>query len=197
MTQYTLYTLTLFAHLCGVIGVFSGLAVWVFGVVGMRGAQRVEQVRLQCALMLAAGNLVVGSIIVLGAAGLYMAFTVWGERAPWIIVATVSFALLAPGGVFVIDPRVRAIARQARDTPDGPLPESLAARTRDPLLVSGLSVYVGCLFGIVFLMTNKPPLSASVVALLVAVAVGLLASLPARWSAAIERRHEVKSPTFK
>ena len=197
----TIYTLALFAHISGVIGVFSGLGVWVFGMVGMRGARSVEQVRMQSALMIAAGNLVVGSIIVLGSAGLYMAVTVWGARAPWMLVATVSFLLLAPGGALVLDPRVRAIARQSRDTPDGSLPASLVARVGDPLLVAGLSVYIGCLLGIVFLMTTKPALGASAVAILIAIAVGLsvglVVSLPAWWSAASGRRHDANWPTPK
>lgn len=177
-----LYTLALFAHICGAIGIFAGLGVWVFGVAALRRAQCVEQVRLLAALITASSALVVGGIVILGVAGFYMAVTIWGVRATWIIVATISFLLLAPGGLLILEPRVRAIAALARNAPDGSLPETLAARTRDPLLGTGLCVYVACLFGIVFLMTNKPALSDAVAAILAAVAVGLAMSAPLWWA---------------
>lgn len=172
------YLLALFAHVCGAIGVFAGMSAWGFGVLALRRVSQVDQVRLLAKLIKAASNLVVGSIILLGGAGLYMAVTVWGARATWIIVATVSFALLAPFGLLVLDPRVRAITRLAQEAQDGPLPLALAMRTRDPALVTGLSIYIACLVGIVFLMTNKPAVEPSIEAMAIAVALGILASLP-------------------
>jgi len=50
-----------------------------------------------------------------------MAITVWGERATWIIVATISFLLLAPFGAVVIDRRLRALAKAVATALDGPL----------------------------------------------------------------------------
>ncbi|HEU0026565.1 MAG TPA: DUF2269 family protein [Ktedonobacterales bacterium] len=173
-----LYTLALFAHVSGAIGIFSGLGVWAFGVAALRRARRVEQVRLLAPLITASSALVVSGVLILGVAGFYMALTAWGVTATWIIVATISFLLLAPGGLLILERRMRAIAALAREAPDGSLPETLAARTRDPLLATGLSVYIACLFGIVFLMTNKPALSDAVTAILVAVALGLVVSLP-------------------
>lgn len=178
------YNVALFVHVSGAIGAFIGLGSFLFGVVALRRARRVEDVRFLAALTIAAGNVAVGSIIVLGVAGFYMALTVWGVKATWIIVATISFLLLAPWGMAVIDPRVKAITKQARLAPDGPLPEALAQRIRDPLLGMSLSIYIAWLFGIVFLMTNKPAIGEAVVAMLIAGAVGFLVSLPFwRWRA--------------
>lgn len=174
-----LYSLALFVHICGAVAIFAGLGVWVFGVVALRRAQLVEQARLLAALIKTSGNLVVGGVVLIGVAGFYMAVTAWSAQATWIIVATISFALLAPGGLLVLDPRVRAIARFAQTAQDGPLPASLAARTRDPLLATGLSVYVSCLVGIIFLMTTKPAASEAILAMAIAVAVGAIVSLPA------------------
>jgi hypothetical protein len=179
----SVYTLALFVHVCGALGLFAGLGALLFGAAALQRAQRVEQVRMLAMLITVSGNLAAISIVILGIAGFYMAVTVWGIRATWIIVATISFAPLAPGSLLVIDPRVRAIARLAREAPDGRLPEGLALRVRDPLLVTGLSVYVACLFGIVFLMTNKPPVAASIVVMMVALALGLAFGVPL-WLAA-------------
>lgn len=156
----SLYTFALFAHVTGAIGVFAGLSAWLFGVALLRRAERVEQVRLIVGMILAVGNLVVASILVLAVAGIYMAVTVWAAARPaWILVATVSFLLLAPFGVLVIDRRVRTIARQARSIPDELLSPALAAATRDPVLDAGLRIYIAILLGIVFLMTTKPHLN--------------------------------------
>jgi len=173
-----LYTIALFAHVSGAIGVFIGVGVWLFGALGWRQARRVEQARLIARLITAAGNLVVGSLLVLIVAGLYMALTTWGLVVPWLDVATVSFLLLAPLGVFLIDRRVKAIATQARAEPDGPLSATLASRLSDPTIDVGLRIYLAVLLGVVFLMTTKPPLNDSIIAMGTALAVGALASLP-------------------
>jgi len=184
----TLNTFALFVHVSGAVGIFAGMGAFVFGVGALRRAQRVEQVRLLTALILASSNLVVGSIVVLGIAGFYMAITVWGIQATWIVVATVSFLLLIPLGLLIIGPRIQIIAKEAREAPDGPLPETLAMRSRDPALSAGLSVYVGVLLGIVFLMTSKPPLDVSILAIVVATALGLVSGLLLWWAGRFQLR---------
>jgi len=178
----SLYMLALFVHVVGAVGIFAGMGAFVFGVAALRRAQRIEQVRLLATLITAASNLVVGSIVVLGIAGFYMAITVWGIQATWIVVATVSFLLLIPLGLLYIGPRVRDIAKEAANEADGPLPETLALRTRDPALAVGLAVYLSILLGIVFLMTNKPSLGVSIIVMVIAAAVGLAAGLPLWWT---------------
>jgi hypothetical protein len=126
----TLYSLALFIHVVGAIGAFTGVSVWLFAATAVRRAQSVGQVRAMASLIQPSGVLAVISIVLLGVAGFYMAITVWGERATWIIVATIGFLLLAPFGTFVIDPRLRALGKAAAALPDGPLPPSLAAHAR-------------------------------------------------------------------
>lgn len=189
-----IYTLMLFVHIVGAIGVFVGVGVWLFAAVALRRAQAVGQVRALIGLIQPSGNVVIVSILLLGGAGFYMGITAWGERATWIIVATISFLLLAPFGVFVIDPRLRAVAKAADAAPDGPLPEELAARTHDPLVGMGLSLYVGVLLGIVFLMTNKPSTGVSIMAMIVATALGLASGSLLWWATRTRSRKEVAPP---
>ena len=171
------YTLALFLHIVGAIGTFIGVGVWLVAAEALWRTRRVEQVRTLTRLVQPSGVIAIVSILLLGIAGFYMAFTAWGEQATWIIVATISFVLLAPFGAFVIDPRLRALARAAAAAPDGPLPSAMAARTRDPLVGVGLCVYISVLLGIVFLMTNKPALEVSILAIVVATVLGLVAGL--------------------
>jgi hypothetical protein len=178
----SIYTLMLFAHVAGAIGTFIGVGVWLFAALALRHARQVGQVRALASLIQPSGVLAVASILLLGGAGFYMAIAIWGERATWIIVATISFVLLAPFGVLIIDPRLRAVAKAAAAAPDGPLPSSLASRTHDPLVGIGLSTYLAVLLGIVFLMTNKPPLAPSIVAMAVAMALGLASGWMLWWA---------------
>jgi hypothetical protein len=180
-----LYALALFVHLVGMIGIFAGICIWLFSASLLRRAQTVEQARLLAGTAQTVGNLVVASIIVLAAGGLYMALTVWIRvGADWIVVATASFLLLAPAGAFILDPRLRAIATSARALPNGSLPAQLAARVRDPILGAGLQIYIAVLFGIVFLMVTKPPLTTAIVVMIAALALGIASTGPVFWRAA-------------
>jgi len=184
----SIYTVALFVHIVGAIGTFIGVSVWLFAAVALRRAQHVGQVRALTSLIQPSGVVAVVSILLLGTAGLYMAWTAWGVQATWLIVATISFVLLAPLGVFVIDPRLRALAKAVATAPDGPLPMSLALHTHDPIVGIGLTTYVCVLVGIVFLMTDKPPLAVSIVAMVGATALGLAIGLPLWWDARSRRR---------
>lgn len=176
------YPLALFAHVIGAICIFTGIGIWLFSAAALRRAVSVEQVRLIAAPTRACGNLVIGALLILGVAGIYMALTAWhGGRMPWIVVATVSFLLLGPVGAFVLDPRLRAIVRMAHSAPDGPLPEELAMRVRDPILGTGLQIFIAMLVGIVFLMIAKPPLVIALFAVFMALALGLVSAVPLFW----------------
>ncbi len=128
----TLYTLALFIHIVGAIGTFIGVSVWLFTAMALRRAQSVGQVRALSGLIQPSGILTIVSILLLGVAGFYMAITVWGERATWIIVATIGFLLLAPFGAFVIDPRLRALARAAAALLRRTAARAVAARAQGP-----------------------------------------------------------------
>lgn len=191
----SLYTLALFLHIVGAIGTFIGVSIWLFVAVALRRAHQVGQVRTLSGLIQPSGVLAVGSILLLGVAGFSMAITVWGERTTWIIVATIGFLLLAPFGVFVIDPRLRAVAKAAAAAPDGPLPTSLVVRARNPLVGIGLSVYIGVLLGIVFLMTTKPSTGVSILAMVVATVLGLASGALLWWVTRTRSRKDVATPT--
>jgi hypothetical protein len=177
-----LYSLALFVHLVGVLAIFAGIGVWFFAALALRHAKEVAQIRALAGLTGASGNVAVGGVLLVAVGGIYMALTTLGWQTAWIDVATVSFALLAPFGVAVIDPRIRALAKAADMAPDGPLPEPLVSRTRSPLLSGGLSLYFAVLLGIVFLMTTKPQLVVSVVVMASALALGLMVAALLWWT---------------
>ncbi len=170
----SIYTIVLFLHVSGAIGYFAGMGTWLFGLAALRRAQRVEQVRALTNLAGRLGPLFGISVLLILATGLYMAITAWGLRTGWIAVALVSLILIAPLGTAFIEPRRRAIARLAREVPDGPLPQSLEQRIHDPILGTSLQTVTILLLGIVFLMTNKPSLIGSLIVMAVALVLGVV-----------------------
>jgi Predicted integral membrane protein (DUF2269) len=169
----SIYTVVLFLHVSGAIGYFAGIGIWLFGLVGLWRAQRVEQVRALTGLIGLTGPLFGISVLLILAAGLYMAITAWGLQTGWIAVGLISLVLMAPLGTALIEPRRRTIDRLAREAQDGPLPESLEQRIHDPVLLTSVLTIAALLFGIVFLMTTKPALIGSLIVIAVALVIGL------------------------
>jgi uncharacterized membrane protein len=169
----SIYTIVLFLHVSGAIGYFTGIGIWLFGLATLRRAQRVEQVRAITNLIAMSGPLFAISVLLILVTGLYMALTVWSLQTAWIAVALISLVIIAPFGTAIIEPRRRALDRLSRETPDGPLPESLERRTHDPVLGTALYTLAALLLGIVFLMTTKPSLTGSIIVMAVSLVLGL------------------------
>ena len=173
----------LFLHVFGVISIFVGFGILLLATIALERMSRVEQVRAIIAPLVAGRRvgpeqisaidvIVVAGVLLIVATGVTMAKAnnyVWSS---WVDVATATFILLAPVGPFVINPRLHAIAEEARGTADGPLPASLRARIHDRVLALAMRSSIAVLIGLVFLMTTKPTLLVSVVVILVAVVLG-------------------------
>jgi hypothetical protein len=174
----SLYTLALFVHLVGVIVGLAGVCGWLFALIGVRAARTVGQVRALLALYAMVGNVALGGVALIIIGGLYMALSTSTWQRPWLIVATISFVLVLAAGGPVFGSRVQALAKLAAEASEGPLPASLAAQIQDPFVRVALHTYIAVLFGIVFLMTIKPPLVWAIVTIIVAAALGVLSGLP-------------------
>src|SRR6266571_8338516 len=178
----SIYPIALFLHVSGAIGYFVAMGTWLFGLASMRRAQRVEQVRSIVQLVGLSGPLFGISVLLLLAAGLYMALTAWSLLTGWIVVGLISLVLLAPLGTALLEPRRRVIERLARMAPDGPLPEELERCIRDPVLLASPQTLTALLLGVVFLMTTKPSLVGSIIVMAIALVLGLV------WGALVSRR---------
>jgi Predicted integral membrane protein (DUF2269) len=171
------YNIVLFLHVSGAIGYFIGIGTWLFILVGLRRAQRVEQVRALTNLTGWLGPFLGISVLLILATGLYMALTAWSLQTGWIGVALISLVVIAPLSTALIEPRRRAIARLAGEAPDGPLSQSLEQRTHDSILATALQTVAALLLGIVFLMTTKPSFIGALIVMVVALALGLASGL--------------------
>jgi hypothetical protein len=178
------YSIALFFHVMGAILLFVGLGVLILATIAIRRVRRVEPLRSLIGPLTAGRQiafehislvdlLVVAGVLLIALSALYMVPNAWSFDVPWIRVAIASTLLIAPLGPAVVDPRLHAIARASADLPDGPLDARVIARTHDPALTIALDVMASTLVGVVFLMTNKPPVLESVAAVAVAASVGI------------------------
>jgi hypothetical protein len=168
-----IYTIVLFLYIISAIGVCIGISVVLLGVVLLRRAQGVEQVRSTLAFVTIAFPIAGFSMLLLLAAGFYLALSAWSLRTSWIAVTLVSLLLMIALGAGLIGPRMRAIVMATRESPDGSLPSQLSARIHDPVLCTVLLIQAVLLLGIVFLMTTKPGLASSIIVMVVALVLGL------------------------
>src|SRR5215472_1636004 len=174
----SIYTIVLFVHVVGAIGYFLSIGTQLFILVGLRRAQRVEQVRALIHLNNLSGPFGAGSAVLLLIAGLYLALTAWSLLTGWILVALVSLIVIVPTAAALITPRRSAIVTQlAREVPGGEISLALSQRINDPVLLVTLQTVAALLLGIVFLMTTKPELVGSLIVMAVALALGLLSSV--------------------
>jgi hypothetical protein len=109
--------------------------------------------------------------------GVYLATTVWGWRGAWIGVGLAGLLLIGMIGAIGTGrtmARLHAAATDAGGDAPGRGPQ---AHRYYPVLWASFKARVAILVGIVFLMTVKPPLEGSLIAMAVAIAAGFLASL--------------------
>lgn len=181
------YSVDVFIHVMGAIAVFVGYGSLLLAVTAMRRATRSAQVRAITSTLLATRRIglerisaidviVIAGVLMIAVTGLDMALAFQLLRAPWVDVAIGSFLLLAPIGPLVINPRLHGIADAADLEAGDPISNALRTRTRDPLLAVALGGSLGILVGLIFLMTTKPALGVSLVAIAIAVGAGLALS---------------------
>jgi hypothetical protein len=107
-----------------------------------------------------------------------MLSTNWGWQTAWAVVALGSlFICLPPLLLGIIEPRMRALLRLAREAPDGPVPDRLQALIHDRLLGTALRMMAAVVLGIVFLMTTKPALEGAITVMVIAVGLGATSGL--------------------
>jgi hypothetical protein len=191
MNTTLLYPLVLFLHILGAFGLVAALTLEAIGLRGLRRAVRSEDalmwLGISRGLVLRLAPASLGLILV---TGLYMTATTWGPKG-WILVALASLVLLAVVGALGTGIRMAGIGSAVGGATPGPLSDDLRRALRDPILLTSLRTRLAIVLGVVFLMTVKPSSAASVVVIVLAAAIGLLASqIPARRSQR-ELRNEI------
>jgi hypothetical protein len=177
------YAVALFAHIVGVLTLFITLALQWLITLRLRRASSIAQAREWSGLAKGLNRVApVSGVLILGA-GIYMTALAWSLLTTWIDVSLAAMGIMMIFGIGVVGRRLTAIQRAAEavEAATDAIPAALQARMDDPALWVSMQTSVAVALGIVFMMTNKPSLTVSIVAVIVSLALGgLLGALTLR-----------------
>lgn len=175
----SIYSLALFIHIISDITLFIGIGAQLLVRMTLRRASDMSQLNAVIGLIpITDGMGVVGSLFTI-ISGFYMARVVWGLQTSWIMVALASIVLfIGPSVGAVVEPRNRALVKLAKETQGSTIPPTLQSHIRDRILAVALQINLAIVVGIVFLMTNKPALTESIITIVTAFVLGALSGLP-------------------
>jgi hypothetical protein len=170
------YSVALFVHIVGALGLFVALGLEWTGLWQIRSAEPPEQAHAWMSILKSAQRVGFASMLTIVISGLYMMATAWG-RAAWLIVALGSLVLVIVLSMVLTGPRMAAIGR-ALATEKGLLSQSFHGLANHPLLWISIQTRVTIALGIVFLKIAKPDLGGSLLTIGVAMVLGLASALP-------------------
>jgi hypothetical protein len=160
----TLYSVALFIHVVGALLLFAAFTAEGIGIFHLRRATTSAQVRDWEGVAGLARVFGPASVVAILLPGIYMMVTTWGW-VPWIAVALFAwFAVALMGATNGI--RLSLVLRRAV------VDEALIGRIRSRQYVVSWSTRLAIGLGIVLLMTNKPDLVWSLIAIVAAAAIG-------------------------
>jgi hypothetical protein len=172
------YAVVLFAHILGMLGLFIAISLQWTSILRLRQAQTIAQVREWMSLTVALRKIPLTATLLILVTGLYMTLTEWSWRIPWI---DISLALLIFGSILgtrVNSRRLKAIRRavMAVENPAEAIPVELQSHINDPILWTSVHTISAMNLGVVFLMTTKPNLVGSLIALVVVLTLGIISA---------------------
>lgn len=168
------YSLLVFLHIVGALGLFASIGLEQVGLYRLRRARTGSQVNEWVSLLAGLRKLDAPAGLLLLATGIYFVMTRWGHQ-PWAGLAVLGMVVMALLGILVNGRRLRAIKWEATGML-GAIPAELSQRVRDPVLLTSATVRAGIGIGIVFNMVTKPSLVMALAAMVVAPVVGVVVS---------------------
>lgn len=179
----TLYSGALFLHVLGALALFVALGLEWTGLGFMRRSSSLQEAR-QCFRVLMLPPKIYGpTLAFILLPGIYMAVVAWGNAA-WINTAFAAVLVLVITGRVLTMPRMIAIGK-ALSAEDESLSAEIHERFNDRFIWKSLYVRVAMAVGIIFLMTFRPGIVGSLVAMVVAAGIGFAIGVPA-WQPSVQ-----------
>jgi hypothetical protein len=170
----------LFLHLAGAMALFIGYGIeWTASAL-FRNAASVEQLRAWLRVFKVSPPLAGAGLGVILLSGGYLASLSGAMKQGWIPAALVGIFVALALGFALILPRMKRI-RTALPAGNEPFSSTLRSAITNPILLTAIRTRFMLATGIVYVMAAKPSFATSLVALAVAIVLGVLFSL-AIWS---------------
>jgi hypothetical protein len=173
----SLYSVAVFLHIVGALGLFAALGLEWAGVQNLRRSATTGQAHEWMKLLRGLRLVERPSVLVLLVTGIYVSVSAGGGR-PLIGPGLLGIVVIAALGGLLTGRRLRNIER-VFPVVDGPVEPELASQLADPVLRLSAWLRTGLAVGIVFIMSTKPNAAGALSALGIAVVLGLAAGLPA------------------
>jgi hypothetical protein len=170
------YSVALFLHIVGALGLFVALGLEWTGLRQMRSATTSDQIRAWMRLLGSTRGVGMAAMLTILVSGLYMMVTAWGATA-WIAMSLGALVLGVVLTLALTGPRMAAIGR-ALASEKGPVSHSLHTLVNHPDLWISIQTRVAAALGIVFLKVVKPDLGGSLLVMGVVIVLGLVSALP-------------------
>lgn len=171
----SLYTTALFLHVLGALGLFAALGIeWAIAG-ALRRATDPSHAKSLIGVLRPLHRVAGPSAVTILVTGVYMGMTGPGRQA-WIGLGFLGLVVVGALGGAVTGRRVAAVLRELESgsaTSGSPM-----RRLQDPALAISLRLRTAIATGVIFLMTTKPTAGLAVAAMIVAVALGLVWSVP-------------------
>ncbi|MGE5221376.1 MAG: hypothetical protein ACM3PY_03000 [Omnitrophica WOR_2 bacterium] len=171
------YSIALFLHISGALGFFVALGLEWTGLRQICSAVNLDQVRAWMGILKGVRKVGFASMLTTVITGIYMTLTGWGGAA-WILVTLGSLVLVIALAQALTGPRMAAIGR-ALVTERGVFSRTYHNLANHPLLWISIQTRAAIALGIVFLKVFRPDLAGSLIAIGVAIVLGIASALPA------------------
>lgn len=163
--------LALFGHVLGATLLISAVVITVSGLLRAHRATTSEQIRAAMSGVPVADHLMPPAMILVLGFGLYLVAARDHHRSGtvhwdsgWVIVSLALFAVMSILGPAIEARRAARLHRAACAAPDGPIDADLDRLRRDPLHTHITLFGASQLLTLLYLMTNRPDFTATLVA---------------------------------
>ena len=169
------YSVVLFVHIVGVLGIFVALSLEWTGLRQIRAALVPDQVRTWMGILNSTRRMGFASMGTTVITGIYMMLTDTG-LVPWLYVSIGALVLVILLSVVLTGPRMMAVG-QAMAMGKSTLSSTFYSLANHPLLRVSIQTRIALALGIVFLKITKPELVGSLLAIGIAILLGLASTL--------------------
>lgn len=172
------YRLALFIHVMGALTLFIAVGLNFASMLRMRQARTIERLAEWARVGLLAGRMIPVAILFISGGAIYMVTVAWGWQTAWVDVVLATFIGHAVVVQAIENPRLSKLHKGALKAPEGPVPLDLHLLANDGLMWTADLTVTTTTVGMIFLMSVKPDLVISLVAIGVTLLAGLALSMP-------------------
>lgn len=172
----SIFSIALFLHIVGALGVSMALGLEWLGLSQIRKTTVPDEIRAILKVVKSTTRIGFISMLSTVITGIYMVLAAVGW-VPWILVVIAALILAMVIARALTAPRMAAIGR-ALATEKGSVSQSFHHLLNDPILLVSVQTRMAIVLGIIFLKIATPGLGGSLLTMGAAIVLGLVSALP-------------------